>query len=80
MAVLSGNGGYRCLECLKQTTKLTSAKFKKNDSSKLYYIMDFETRAQNSEAPDEAAHDEPLHRDLRCLQIQLLSFLALQVS
>ena len=45
--------------------------------SKLNQIENSKTRA-NSVDPDEVAHDEPSHQDLRCLQIQLFLSLVLK--
>ena len=50
----------------KQTTKLCLQNFEK-----LYYVEKSNTRGQTLDS-DEAAHYEPSHLDLQCLQIQLL--------
>ena len=55
-------------------TNLSSANFRKNDKYKLYHI---DYRANRVDL-NEAAHHEPPHKDLRCLQIQLLSSLVLK--
>ena len=53
-------------------------KFSKNVKSKLYHIEYSKTRGANSVDPGEVAHYEPLHQDLRCLQIKLFSSLVLK--
>ena len=57
----------------KQMTKFSSANLKKMFSSS--YIM---LRMADSGGLDEVAHHEPPHQELRCLQIQLFSSLAVK--
>ena len=59
---------------LKHPKKQAFAKFVKVVS---YRELKKKHRA-NSEGPNEAAHYEPPHLDMRCLLIQLLSFLRRQ--
>ena len=65
----------------KQTTKFSSASFKKKLLSSSYRdILYWEFKAYRAISVDldEVAHYEPPHQDLRCLQIQLFSSLVLK--
>ena len=56
-------------------TSAISKKLKKlNVLSKPYHNYELKSCTANSVDPDEAAHFEPPHLDLYCLQIQLFSF------
>ena len=61
----------------QQTTKFSSAKFKKNFTQAISY-SEFKDYRANGVDLGEVAHDEPPHQDQRCLQIQLFSSLVLK--
>ena len=60
----------------KGTTKVKSAKIRKNVLSKLYLIENSKTSRQTLD-PDEAGYYELSHLGLACLRIQLFSVLVL---
>ena len=43
-----------------------------------YTELKIHCKSTNSVDPDEVAHDEPYHRDIRCLQHQKLWLMALE--
>ena len=61
----------------KADDKIYICKLSKNAKSRLYQLR-FQRLEANSADPDEVAHDEPPHQDLRCLHIQLFTSLVLK--
>ena len=59
-----------------QTTKFSSANFQK--MLKVQATSEFKGRRTNSVNLSEVAHDDPPHRNLRCLHVQLISSLVLK--
>ena len=69
---------FNSLSAKKQTTKFTSAKIKKKCIVQYISYWEFKEYRANSVDLDEAAHYEPPHQDLCCLQILLNASLGLK--